>query len=94
MTAAAFKPPPGGLLLLLIPMVLLGLHYFYEAYLVDACLDQGGSFDYDTWTCSLSEQFAASPYLHRHWSKAVIAASFSLSGLIVIVLSWIRHRRR
>ena len=75
-------------------MVLLGLHYFYEAYLVDACLDQGGSFDYENWTCSLTQQFTASPYLHRHWGKATIALSFSLSGLIVLLLNWIRHRKR
>lgn len=94
MTAAAFRPPPGGFILLLVPLILLGLHYGYEAYLADACIEGGGSFNYETWTCSLTEQFEASPYLHRHWGKAVVALSFSLSGLIVLALSWLRHRRR
>jgi hypothetical protein len=76
-------------------MILLGSHYGYEAYLADACLDRGGSFDYENWTCSLSAQFeSARPYLHRHWGKATIALSCSLSGAIVLVLNWLRHRRR
>jgi len=95
MTAAAFRPPPGGLFLLLLPLLVLGLHYGYEAYIADTCLERGGSFNYETWTCSVSAQFdAARPYLHRHWGKAVIALSFSFSGLIVLLLSWLRHRRR
>ncbi|MEA1049802.1 hypothetical protein U5801_08275 [Lamprobacter modestohalophilus] len=94
MTTAAFRPPPGGLALLLLPLLLLGLHYGYEAWIADACLDRGGAFDYETWTCSISAQVeAARPYLHRHWGKATIALSFSLSGLIVLLLSWLRHRR-
>ena len=94
MTAAAFRPPPGGFILLLAPLVLLGLHYGYEAYLAEACVAGGGSFNYEAWTCSLTEQFETKPYLHRHWGKALIALSFSLSGLIVLVLSWLRHRQR
>lgn len=94
MTAAAFRPPPGGFVLLLVPLLLLGLHYGYESYLADACVESGGSFNYETLRCSLSEQFEASPYLHRHLGKALVALSFSVSGLIVLVLSWLRHRRR
>ena len=80
--------------MLLAPLVLLGLHYGYEAYLAEACVTGGGSFNYEAWTCSLTEQFETKPYFHRHWGKALIALSFSLSGLIVLVLSWLRHRQR
>ncbi len=87
------RPPPGGLLLLLLPLLALGLHYGYEAYLVDSCLDGGGSFDYETWSCSLTERFEnARPYLHRHWGKALIAVSFSISGLIVLAINGLRSR--
>lgn len=54
---AIFRPPPFGAILLLAPIVVLGTHYGYEAYLADTCLDGGGSFDYLEYSCSLSERF-------------------------------------
>ena len=89
---AIYRPPPFGIMLLLIPIVALGVHYGLEAYLADSCLDAGGSFNYEDYSCSLSERFAATPYLHRHWGKALIAAAFSLSGLIVLAINWLRRR--
>lgn len=90
--AALSRPPTAGLLLLLLPLIALGFHYGYEAYLADACLEQGGSFDYENWTCSVTESYEFSPYLDRHWGKAVVALSLSLSGLIVIVLNHLKKR--
>ena len=92
-TTATYRLPPGGLLLLILPLIALAAHFGYEVYLADACLDQGGSFNYELWTCSVGERFEASPYLHRHWGKALIALSFSLSGLIVLGLDRMRRRR-
>jgi hypothetical protein len=86
------RPPPGGVLLFLLPLILLGIHYGYEAYLADSCLDRGGSFNYEDWVCSLSETFESIPYLQRHWGKAVVALSFSLSGLILIAIHWFKKR--
>jgi hypothetical protein len=92
--SAVYRPPPGGLLLLALPLAALGLHYGIEAYLADACLDRGGAFDYEAWRCSMSQTFETAPYLQRHWGKAALAASLSVSGLIVLGLHGLRHRRR
>jgi len=89
---AIYRPPPLGTALLLLPLVLLGIHYGYEAYLADACLDGGGSFNYLEYSCSLSERFSATPYLHRHWGKALIAFSLSLSGLIILMINRLKRR--
>ncbi|MEA3277793.1 MAG: hypothetical protein U9Q81_21435 [Pseudomonadota bacterium] len=85
--AIATRIPPGGVFLLVIPLIALGIHYGYELYLADACLDRGGSFNYEDWSCSVSERFAYSPYLERHWGKTLVALSFSISGLIVIAIN-------
>ncbi len=74
---------PGGLLFLG-PLVALAIHYGAEAYQADACLDQGGSFDYQTQTCALTQSFPASPYLGRHWLKVVLASLASSAGLILL----------
>lgn len=87
-----YRPPPGGILLFLLPLILLGIHYGYEVYLADTCLDRGGSFNYEAWTCSVDESFGTTPYLHRHWGKALIALSFSLSGLVVLAVNLFKKR--
>ncbi|KAA6184046.1 hypothetical protein F2Q65_13925 [Thiohalocapsa marina] len=87
------RPPPGGILLLLLPLLALAGHYGYEVFLADSCLDRGGSFDYETWTCSLSQSFEATPYLQRHGGKAALAGALSLSGLIVLGLDLLKRRR-
>lgn len=50
-----------GSLLFLGPIVALAIHYGAEAYQADACLDQGGSFDYETQHWSLTQSYPASP---------------------------------
>ncbi|MCG6863156.1 MAG: hypothetical protein LJE70_18090 [Chromatiaceae bacterium] len=89
---AIYRPPPGGIILFLLPLILLGIHYGFEVYLADSCLDRGGSFNYDDWVCSVTDTFEHTPYLRRHWGKVAIASSFSLSGLIVLALHFFKKR--
>jgi len=88
---ALYRPPPGGIILFSLPSILLAGHYGYEILLADSCLDQGGSFNYENWTCSISETFDSIPYLQRHWGKAALALSFSLSGLIVWAVRFLKN---
>ena len=80
---------PGGLLLLG-PIVALVVHHAAEVLSADACLDQGGSFDDETQTCSLTQAFPASLYLSRHWLDRVLASLASSGGLILIWRSVLR----
>lgn len=80
---------PGGLLFLG-PILALAIHYGAEVYQADTCLDQGGSFDYDTQTCSLAQSYPTSPYLNRHWVKVVLASLVSSAGLMLMWRS-VRH---
>jgi hypothetical protein len=90
MAAALFnRLGPGGFLFLG-PIVALAIHYGAEAYQADVCLDQGGSFNYETHACSLTQSYPASPYLSRHWLKVVVASLASSAGLI---LMWRAVRR-
>ena len=73
---------PGGLRLLG-PIVALVVHHGAEVLSADACLDQGGSFDYETQTCSLTQAFPASVHLSRHWLNMVLASLASSAGLIL-----------
>ena len=80
---------PGGLLLLG-PIVALVVHHGAEVLSADARLDQRGSFDYETQTCSLTQAFPASLYLSRHWLDRVLASLASSGGLILIWRSVLR----
>ena len=88
-TALINRLGPGGFLFLG-PILALAIHYGAEAYRADACLDKGGSFNYETQACSLTQSYPASPYLSRHWLKAVLASLASSAGLI---LMWRAVRR-
>ena len=74
---------PSGFILLLIPLVALTVHYGYDAYRVDTCLKQGGSFDFERMQCSLTASFPYVPYLDRHWPKVVLALGLSLLGFLL-----------
>lgn len=74
---------PGGFILLLISLVALTVHYGYDAYVVDACLEQGGSFDFERMPCSLTATFPYVPYLNRHWPKVLLALGLSLLGFLL-----------
>jgi hypothetical protein len=80
---------PGGLLFLG-PIVALAIHYGVEAYQADACLDQGGSFNYEFQSCSLTQSYPARPDLSRHWLNVVLASLASSAGLILMWRSVLR----
>lgn len=82
---------PGGLLFA-VPLLALAIHYGIEAGQADACLDQGGSYDYETQTCSLTEAFPASSYLDRHWPKVVLASLLASAGLVLLGRALWRRR--
>jgi len=86
------KFPSAPYFLLTIPLVALIGHYGYEQYLVDVCNDQGGSFNYEAWRCSSDQNYRYSPYINRHWGKATLALSLSLSGLIVYLINRFKNR--
>ena len=79
-----------GGLLLLGPIVALVIHHGAEVLSADACLDQRGSFDYETQTCSLTQAFPASLYLSRHWLDMVLASLASSAGLTLMWRSVLR----
>jgi hypothetical protein len=70
--------------LLLGPIVALVVHHGAEVLSADASLDQRGSFDYETQTCSLTQAFPASLYLSRPWLNMVLASPASSTGLILM----------
>jgi len=80
---------PGGLLLLG-PIVALVVHHGAEVLSADARLDQRGSFDYETQTCSLTQAFPASLYLNQHWLNMFLASLASSAGLILMWRSVLR----
>ena len=80
---------PGGLLLLG-PIVALVVHHGAEVLSADACLDQRGSFNCETPTCSLTQAFPANLYLSHHWLDMVLASLASSAGLILMWRSVVR----
>ena len=74
---------PGGLLLLG-PIVALVVHHGAEVLSADVCLDQGGAFDDESQTCSLTQAFPASLYLSRHWLDMVLASLVFSPGLTLM----------
>ena len=55
-----------GLLLLIVPPLLLMGGYLYEQAAVDACVDQGGSWNYLQASCDLAQSHPFVPFLQRH----------------------------
>lgn len=55
-----------GVALLVIPMVVLMGVYLQEQGLVDACLDQGGSFDYANSVCDMESNQPFVPLMMRY----------------------------
>ena len=76
---------PGGLLFLGPIIVALAIHYGAEACQADTCLDQGGSFNYETQPRSLTQSYPASPQLSRHRLNIVLA---SLAPSAEPILMW------
>lgn len=55
-----------GLILLILPSLALMLVFFMDQSAVDACLDQGGSFNYKEDVCDMHEQHPFVPLIARH----------------------------
>jgi len=64
------------ILVLIIPAVILAGFYVRERYLVDTCIDNGGSFNYTTMTCDLSVSHPYIPFVARH--RVFISACLAL----------------
>ena len=62
----------------------VALPYAHEFWVVDGCLDGGGSFDYTSGTCDHQENHPYIPFAARHPSAAPTALAgtvFALLGL-------------
>ena len=79
---------PVGWLLLVLPLLGLTCHYGYEAYLVDACLDSGGSFDFEAMSCDAMASHPPIPYWRRHGVAIVTSLGISLVGFLI---TYTRH---
>lgn len=70
-----------GLLLLIVPAALLMFFYFYEQAAIDACLDQGGSFNYRDALCDMESAHPFIPLIARYPLQINGAMLISLIGL-------------
>ncbi|WP_415886338.1 hypothetical protein ACMXYR_16530 [Neptuniibacter sp. QD29_5] len=55
-----------GLILLVLPSIALMVLFYVDQSAVDACLDQGGSYNYDLAECDLEQEHPFKPLLVRH----------------------------
>jgi hypothetical protein len=74
------------LLLILVPLAFVSLR---ETRAVDACLEQGGSYDYRAGECDLAQSHAYEPFMERH-GVLIGATVVALAGAAVAV--WLRRR--
>jgi hypothetical protein len=74
------------LLVMLIPLAWVSLR---ETRAVDACLEQGGSYDYRAGECDLAQTHAYEPFMDRH-GVLIGATLVALVGAGVAV--WLRRR--
>jgi|JTFO01.1.fsa_nt_gb hypothetical protein len=82
-----------GLILLVLPAVLLMAGYMYDLSLADACLDQGGSWNYHRAECDASGQdHPFVPYMVRHPLWVNGGMLLSVLGLFVCIAGLYRRR--
>ncbi|HEX6373353.1 MAG TPA: hypothetical protein VF006_30800 [Longimicrobium sp.] len=74
------------LLLVLLPLAFISLR---ETLAVDACLDQGGSYDYKAGQCDMTTSHPYEPFMDRH-SVLIGATLVALMGAGVAI--WLRRR--
>ena len=72
-----------GLILLILPSMALMLLYFMDQSAVDACLDQGGSYNYKDEVCDLNEQHPFVPLIARYTLLINAAMLLSVIGLLM-----------
>lgn len=74
------------ILVLIIPAVILAGFYVRERYLVDTCIDNGGSFNYTTMTCDLSVSHPYIPFVYRH---RVFTIFVFISACLAFLVAWL-----
>lgn len=74
------------LLLILLPLAYVSLR---ETVAVDACVEQGGSYDYRTRRCDMAASHPYRPFAERH-GVLIGATIIALAGAGVAV--WLRRR--
>ncbi|MBV0933228.1 hypothetical protein [Marinobacterium weihaiense] len=82
-----------GLILLVVPALLLMGGYFYDLSLADACLDQGGSWNYQAAECDAAgADHPFVPFMVRH--PLIVNGSMLLSvvGLLICMAGLYRRR--
>ena len=82
-----------GLILLVVPAVLLMGGYMYDLSLADACLDQGGSWNYELAECDAagaSHPFV--PFMVRHPLWVNGGMLLSVVGLFICIAGLYRRR--
>ena len=77
------------ILVLVLPAILLGGLYVREMFLVDACLDLGGSFDYATMTCDPVSTHPYIPFLVRHRGFSIFAF---LAVCLAVFTAWLGRK--
>ncbi len=71
---------------LIIPAILLAGLYARELYLVDLCIDHGGSFDYTSMTCDPASSHPYIPFLARHTGFSIFVA---VSACLAVFAAWL-----
>jgi len=74
------------ILVLIIPAVILAGIYVRELYLVDTCIDSGGSFNYTTMTCDLSVVHQYIPFVARHRAFTILVF---ISACLALFVAWL-----
>jgi hypothetical protein len=72
------------------------LPYAYEFFVVDDCLNLGGSYDYSRGACDHEENHPYNPYTRRHPAAkptAEAGAALALCGLLLLLLGSVRRKR-
>jgi uncharacterized membrane protein YfcA len=82
-----------GLLLLMVPCVLLVGSYIMELSTVNACLDQGGSFDYLKQLCSFDQEHPFIPFSRRHGVWVNGSMLVALFGFLLCLIGLYQRRR-
>ena len=78
------------ILILILPAVILAGLYVREVYLVDACIDSGGSFQYATMTCDQNVSHPHIPFLARHRGFSIFVF---LSGCLAMLTAWVGRKQ-
>ena len=100
MTRQALSTLLGSALLLALGLAFVwpaAAEYWRELWLVDACLDQGGSFDYKHMRCDFNTAHAATPFFSRHegiWLRTVLGLALLAGAVAPLITGPVVRRLR